>query len=162
MGLHHGQNRGQIGNQIRITLLNQLYDDRTVGGNGGRLLGPFLHQVFVSGLDQISPGGCVEGVRQTELFQGFGQSRQAVGSEFRHIGRVKRGDDLSAALDEVMHPGNHIQFFLGVLGTDQGTFLTEDALILQNLCLMVDDPNGLDRAVPDAFIAVSAVYFFKL
>ena len=69
---------------------------------------PFLHQVFVSGLDQISPGGRVEGVRQTELFQGFGQGRQAVSSEFRHIGRVERGDDLSAVSDEIIHPGYHI------------------------------------------------------
>lgn len=128
-------------------------DRRTAGRNDWRItrLGSELFQLL---LDQV--GALRRLVRRckAELFERLGDARKTRSIKIGDVGGIDAHNDLLAGRDQFLDLRDVADVLLGVLRTDGHAVAAENAVAGNDLCVTLIDADGLDRAEPDAFVAV--------
>jgi hypothetical protein len=132
------------------------HDRRTAGGDDWRItrLGGELFQLL---LDQIGALRRLVRCREAELFERLGDARKTGSIKISDVGGIDAHNDLLAGCDQLLDLRDVADVLLGVLRTDGHAVATENAVAGNDLCVTLIDADRLDRAEPDAFVAVFAV-----
>ena len=158
--LHRREHRRQIRQCLRQMLFHIEHDRRAAGGDDRRVarLGGKLFEFL---LDQIGALRCLERRREAELFERLGDALKTGGVKISDIGRIDAHNDLLAGRDQLLDLRNVADVLLGVLRADGHAVAAENAVAGNDLCMTLVNADGLDRAEPDAFVAVFAVGLFE-
>ena len=159
VGVHGRDHRGQAGDAGGVILLHQPDDGMAAGADNHRH--PRVHQLFVFPFDHIGADGGFSHVVNPQLFDGFRNGGQPRNLEGRHIGGRHAENDLFPFLEIALHHAGVVPDLFGVLRADAHTAPAEDAFVRNDLRLVLLKADGLNGALPDTFIAVFAVCFFK-
>ena len=155
--LHGGDHIRQIGQCLGKVLLDQQIHRVAAGGDQHiRLPVPenvLVHPVHIGGTD-----GCFlrSGKAQLpqRLFHGF-DAYPVIGDEGGGNACYYR----LLALQQHLYRLRSVGDLLGVLGTDYKALTAQDAFVAHDVRLVAGKADGLDRTVPDAFIAIFTVCF---
>ena len=99
--------------------------------------------------------------RKAELFQRLFDARKTGGVKIGNVRRVDAYDDLFSGGDQLPNLADVADILLRVLRADRHAVAAENAVAGNDLCVTLIDADGLDRAEPDAFVAVFAVGLFE-
>ena len=160
MRLHRREHRSEIRQRLRQMLFHIEHDRRTARGDDRRItrLGGELFQLL---LDQIGALRCLMCRRKAELFQRLFDARKTGGVKIGNVGRIDAHNDLLAGCDQLLDLRDVADVLLGMLRADGHAVAAENAVTGNDLCVTLIDADGLDRAEPDAFVAVFAVGLFE-
>ena len=156
VGQHGGQDVRQIRKAFGIVALDQKVDGMAAGGDDDV---PALLQHFIVGFfDDGGADGRFLHVEKAELLQGVLHAAD-VGVRITGDEARRQGDDhLVVVPDEAPDLFGVVTDHLQVLRTDVIAFSAENAVFLDDLGLVLPEGDGLDGAVADALVAVSAVF----
>ena len=98
---------------------------------------------------------------KAELFERLGDALKTGGVKIGDVGGVDAHNDLLAGCDQLLDLRNVADVLLGVLRADGHAVAAENTVARNDLCVTLVNADGLDRAEPDAFIAVFAVGLFE-
>ena len=99
--------------------------------------------------------------RKAELFERLGDARKTRSIKLGDVGGIDAHNNLMAGRDQFLDLRDVADVLLGVLRTDGHAVAAENAVAGNDLCVTLIDADGLDRAEPDAFVAVFAVGLFE-
>ena len=158
--LHGREHRRQIRQRLRQVLFHIEHDRRTAGGDDRRIarLGGQLFKLL---LDQIGTLRRLMCRCKAELFERLGDALKTGGVKIGDVGGVDAHNDLLAGCDQLLDLRNVADVLLGVLRADGHAVAAENTVARNDLCVTLVNADGLDRAEPDAFIAVFAVGLFE-
>jgi len=162
MHLLHRINRSQIFCQMRIFRLDQPHHHRTVRRDHQFFLLLFPQKPGIFFLHHSCALRRVKCFPETHFLQIFFQITNTVPAISCKISRMYRRDHLFAGRDHSLDSRDIVVFYLCVLRTDSDTFLAENTLFFNDLCLLVCDPDRLYGTVADTFIAVFTIGCTKL
>ena len=160
MRLHRREHRGEIRQCLRQMLFHIEHDRRTARGDDRRIarLGGELFQLL---LDQIGALRSFVCRREAERLERFFDTLKTGGIKIGDVRRVNAYDDLFSGGDQLPDLADVADVLLRVLRADRHAVAAENAVAGNDLCVTLIDADGLDRAEPDAFVAVFAVGLFE-
>ena len=160
MRLHRREHRSEIRQRLGQMLFHIEHDRRTARGDDRRItrLGGKLFQLL---LDQIGALCRLVRCREAELFERLGDARKTRSIKIGDVRRVDAYDDLFSGGDQLPDLADVADVLLRVLRADRHAVAAENAVAGNDLCVTLIDADGLDRAEPDAFVAVFAVGLFE-
>ena len=160
MRLHRREHRGEIWQRLGQVLFHIEHDRRTAGRDDRRIprLGGNLFKLF---LDQISALGSFVRRRKAERLERLFDALKTGGVKIGDVRRVDAHDDLLAGGDQLPDLTDVADVLFCVLRADGHAVAAENAVTGNDLCVTLIDADGLDRAEPDAFVAVFAVGLFE-
>ena len=106
--------------------------------------------------------GYVHSEEHPKLFHGIGKHLPITAVKIGSKGGRHGGNHFPALGKKLSHVGQAADILFGILRANHRTAAAEDAVLFHDLGLLVHNADGLYRTVPDAFIAIFTVGFFKL
>ena len=160
MRLHRREHRSEIRQRLGQMLFHIEHDRRTARGDDRRIarLGGELFQLL---LDQIGALRSFVCRREAERLERFFDALKTGGVKIGDVRRVDAYDDLFSGGDQLPDLADVADILLRVLRADRHAVAAENAVAGNDLCVTLIDADGLDRAEPDAFVAVFAVGLFE-
>ena len=135
----------------------------SAGGHNGlkSIIARLGGELFQLLLDQVGALRRLVCRCKAELFERLGNARKTRSIKIGDVGGIDAHNDLMAGRDQFLDLRDVADVLLGVLRTDGHAVAAENAVAGNDLCVTLIDADGLDRAEPDAFVAVFAVGLFE-
>ena len=135
----------------------------SAGGHNGlkSIIARLGGELFQLLLDQIGALRSFVCRREAERLERFFDTPKTGGVKIGDVRRVDAYDDLFSGGDQLPDLADVADVLFCVLRADRHAVAAENAVAGNDLCVTLIDADGLDRAEPDAFVAVFAVGLFE-
>ena len=160
LGLHGGEHRSQQRHQRGEVPLDEQYH-RGAAGREDHIPVSLGHQVLVLGFDQAGALCRFKGIGKAQGHQLAAQRPEFIGTVLEGKGGRHHGVYRLFRLEQLAHRLDIPPGLVGILRAGQHTPAAEDAVLINDLGMMIPHGDGFHRTPTDAFIAVLAVGFLK-
>ena len=156
---HNGSHKR---NSFGHIFLNVQVDGRAASGDHRAFPVLVPQQALVFPFDQISALGGLKHMGKAQLLHSAGKQFPITAVEIGCKRRRNGGNHFFALGQQLTHFAQTADVLFGILRTNDRAAPAQNTIFLNNLRLLIHNSNSLYRTVPNAFITVFTVGFFKL